>query len=121
VIDDEYYLRGVVELPITGVEEKFLWGVWARVWQTDYEEFANHYDVSRREETIGPYKGRLCNNLPGYVPTTLNLTCSIQVQPVGTRPLFVIDEPEHPLAIEQREGITLKRAREIAALVHHKK
>jgi hypothetical protein len=119
VIDDEYYLRGVIELPILGLDEVFLWSAWARVWQEDYEDFADHYHDEGRETTTGPYKGRLGNNLMGYDPTTLNLRCSIKVQRVGVRPLFIVDEPEHPLALEQRNGITLQRAQQIASLLYH--
>ena len=118
--NDEFYLRGIVELPIVGLNEVFLWGVWARVWQKDYDKFVEHYDTEGREKAIGPFKGRLCNKLPGYDPETLNLKCTVKIQPVGTRPLFIIDEPEHPLAIEQRNGIKLARARQICAIVRHK-
>jgi hypothetical protein len=117
---DEYYLRGIIELPIVGLDEVFLWGAWARVWQKDYEEFAAHYDAEGRDKLIGPYKARLCNNFPGYELETLNLKCNLKVQPVGTRPLLVIDEPEHPLATEQRNGISLTRARQLSALVRHR-
>jgi hypothetical protein len=117
--DDQYYLRGIIELPIIGLKETFLWGVWARVRERDYDEFAVHFEASGREKMIGPYKGRLCNRLRGYDLDTLNLKCSIRIQPVGIRPLFIIDELEHPLAIEQRHGISLERARQISAIVHH--
>ena len=120
IIDsDQFYLRGIIELPIAGLDEVFLWGVWARVWGKDYEEFAAHYRVEDREKSIGPYKVRLCNRLPGYDSETLNLKCTLDVQSVGSRPRLVIDEPEHPLAVEQRNGFTLTRARQISALVRH--
>jgi hypothetical protein len=119
VIDDAYYLRGIVELPIVGLDEVFLWGVWARVWQRDYEEFGEHYSDEGREKMIGPYKGRINNKLAGYDPSTQDLKCAIKIQPVGARPLFIIEEPEHPLAIEQRNGISLERARRISAMVRH--
>jgi hypothetical protein len=32
-------------------------------------------------------------------------------------PSFELDSPDHPLAIEQRNGITLDRVKEIASLV----
>jgi hypothetical protein len=117
--NDECYLRGIIELPIVGLDEVFLWGAWARVWQKDYDEFAAHYDAAGRENLIGPYKVRLSNKLPGYDPETLNLQCTLKVQPVGTRPLLVIDEPAHPLATEQRNGITLTRARQLSAMARH--
>jgi len=34
-----------------------------------------------------------------------------------TRPIFEIESPEHPLAVEQRNGITLDRVKEFAALL----
>jgi hypothetical protein len=48
----------------------------------------------------------------------LNLKVRIRIQPVGARPLIVIEE-EHPLAIEQKFGITATRALELAALLLH--
>lgn len=120
VIGDERYLRGIIELPISGLEgEVFLWGVWARIWQKDYEEFVEHYREKGREKIIGPYKGRLCNKIPGYDPETMNLKCAINVQPVGVRPLFIIDEQEHLLAIEQRNGISIRRAQTLSSLARH--
>jgi len=39
---------------------------------------------------------------------------------VGQRPLIVLEETDHPLSIEQREGMTIARAQEFAGLlVHH--
>jgi hypothetical protein len=118
--ENEHYLRGIIELPIAGLDETFLWGAWARVWQRDYAEFCDHCDSEGRETNIGPYKGRLGNNLPGYQSPTLNLKCTVHVQPVGIRPLFIIEEPEHLLAVEQCNGISLMRARSLAACVYHK-
>jgi len=36
------------------------------------------------------------------------------IQEVETRPLFVLQEGDHPLIAEQREGITTERVRAIA-------
>jgi hypothetical protein len=33
--------------------------------------------------------------------------------------LFFIDEPEHPLAVAQRDGMTLKQVEELAAKLLH--
>jgi hypothetical protein len=120
VIDNEqYFLRGVIEIPIIGLDEVFLWGAWARVWQKDYEEMSDFWETPGREKTIGPYKGRLNNNVPTYEPETFNLKCTLKIRPVGTRPLFVIEEPEHPLAIDQTQSISMDRVRRIASIVHH--
>jgi hypothetical protein len=120
LIEDAYYIRGIIELPILELEEQFLWGLWARVWPQDYDEILEHYTDPGKEEITKSFKGRLANRLPGYDSDAFNLKCTIKLQHLGMRPLFVIDEPEHPLAREQRNGISLQRARTIAAIVRHK-
>ena len=120
IIDQEkYFIRGLVELPIIGFGNVFLWGVWASVWKDDFDEISKHWETPGRENLIGPYKGRLNTRLSEY-PDTLNLKCTIRIQPVGSRPLFYLDEPEHPLAYEQRQGISLERIQEIASRLAHK-
>jgi hypothetical protein len=120
IIDEEaYFLRGLIEIPIIGFEDKFLWGVWARVWKKDFDEISDHWETQGRESRIGPYNARLNNALSEY-PNTFNLKCTIRIQPVGSRPLFFIDEPDHPLAREQREGISLERIQQIASHLMHK-
>jgi len=120
IIDDEwFFIRGLVEIPILGFQEPFLWGVWATVKKEPFEEISNHWETAGREDLIGPYKGRLDNSLSEY-PRTLNLKCTIHIRPVGERPAFCIDEPDHLLAKEQREGISLNRIQEIASHLMHK-
>src|SRR5579864_1473742 len=121
IIDEElYFIRGLVELPIIGFQDPFLWGVWASVWKEAFDEMSKHWETPGREEMIRPFKGRINNALSEYSPTTLNLKCSIRVAPVGSRPLLFIDEPEHPLAVEQRQGISLERVQQIASALMHK-
>jgi hypothetical protein len=43
----------------------------------------------------------------------------VHTRPVGERPFVELEPTEHPLAVEQRTGITLDRVREIAATVLH--
>jgi hypothetical protein len=51
-------------------------------------------------------------------PETLNLKLLIVLQPVGTRPLFILEE-EHPLATAQRDGISRADAMELCATLLH--
>lgn len=120
IIDNEqYFIRGLIEIPIIGFEEVFLWGVWARVFEKEFQIIESHWTTPEREKLIGPFKGRLNNRLSQY-PDTLNLKCTIEIQPVDSRPLFQIAEPDHPLAIEQRDGISLERVQQIASNLMHK-
>ncbi len=43
----------------------------------------------------------------------------VQTQPVGMRPLVELETTDHPLAIEQREGITMDRVLELAERILH--
>jgi len=43
----------------------------------------------------------------------------VHTHPVGVRPEIELEPTEHPLAVEQREGITWERVDEIAAIMLH--
>jgi hypothetical protein len=117
IIDQEqFYLRGCLELPIQGSNDIFLWGVWSRVHEADFDRMDEFWDHQRREHGIGPFKGRLANSLSLY-PETLNLGLRIEVRPAGTRPLFILEEPDRHLTREQASGITLEKAQEYACLL----
>ena len=45
----------------------------------------------------------------------------VRVRDWPTRPYVDLEPTDHPLAIEQREGITAARAREIAERIMHPK
>ncbi len=75
-------------------------------------------------DTVGreaeqPYFGWLTTDLSAYSPTTLNLKTRVHTRPVGERPFVELEPTGHPLAVEQRTGITWDRVREIAETVRH--
>ena len=119
VIDQQwFFIRGCLELPVLGSTEPFLWGLWASVREEVFDEISESWEEAGREKIRGPFKGRLANSLSVY-PETLNLKVKVLIQPVGTRPLFGVEELEHAIAIEQQAGISEERAREIASLLLH--
>jgi hypothetical protein len=113
-----FFIRGCLEIPISGEADPFLWGLWANVKEEVYDEISESWTSEGREKSRGPYKGRLANSLSVY-PETLNLKLTIRMQPVGSRPLLIIDELDHPLSVEQQVGITAERASELASLLLH--
>jgi hypothetical protein len=126
IIDQQqFFLRGCLEIPIIGQSEPFLWGLWATVWEKDFDEIADCWETQGRENKHGPFNGRLANSVKDY-PETLNLKLKIVLgapfKPdfglsgftVGTRPLFYIEESEHPFAKEQQHGISYQLAMERA-------
>ena len=60
----------------------------------------------------------LSTALPIY-PDTINLATNVHTRAVGVRPFVELEPTEHPLALEQRNGITWARVLEIASIMQH--
>lgn len=118
VIDGrDFYLRGRILVPVIGLEEPFVWGVWAEVSPKSFLRTHELWSTPGRENEP-PFPGWLNTELPLY-GDTINLEVNVQTQVVGWRPQFTVVDQEHPLAVEQREGITLERVEEIAERMLH--
>ncbi len=107
-----------MEIPIIGSNQPFLWGVWASIREEIFDEISDRWELEGREKKNGPYKGRLANSLSIY-PETLNLKLKIILQPVGLRPLFILEDDQHTLALQQNSGITQQQAIEMASFLLH--
>ena len=113
-----YFLRGCLEIPIIGSDEVFLWGLWASIKEDVFDEISRSWEEEGRERRHGPFKGRLANS-PSVYPDSLNAKLQIVMQPVGTRPLFVLEETERPIKLAQASGISRCEAFELAATLLH--
>ncbi|WP_455711921.1 DUF2199 domain-containing protein [Streptomyces erythrochromogenes] len=113
-----YFVKGLIEIPVIGSEDVFSWGVWVSLSRENFSRAADLWDEPGREGEQ-PYFGWLTTELPVYSATTLNLRTNVHTRPVGERPYVELEPTDHPLAVEQRKGITLDRVREIAAAVLH--
>lgn len=120
IIDGEhFFVRANIELPVVDAEQSFSWGVWVSLSEASFDRVSDLWETPGRESEP-PFFGWLSTTLPFSVyPSTLNLKTHVHLQPVGVRPLVELEPTDHPLAVEQREGITLARVAEIAALVLH--
>ena len=118
VIDGRYFfLRGCVELPGVDGAGPFVWGAWVSVSEPSFAHITERWTTPGREHDP-PCFGWFNTELPGY-PTTLSLKTMVHQRPVGERPWIDLEPTDHPLAVEQRSGITLARIREIAEVVLH--
>src|SRR5689334_4914053 len=60
VIDDEdFFIRGVILIPIRDTEEQLGLGVWVSQKRENFETYMNNYDTPK----IGPFFGWLSNRL----------------------------------------------------------
>lgn len=118
VIDDEhFFVRGCVELPVHGHPEPFTWGVWVSLSTQSYQAWVTSFQEDKRSH-IGPFFGWLNAWLKPY-PDTRSLKTRIHLRDNGIRPYIELEPTQHPLAVEQREGISIDRVAEIhAAMVH---
>lgn len=118
VIDGEFfYARGCIEIPVDGDEEPFVWGVWVSLSEDSFEKFLNSLGRKKRSH-IGPFFGWLSAEFLVYPPSE-NLKTMLHLRDDGTRPFIEIEPTDHPLAIEQRTGISADRVAEIYAAYMH--
>lgn len=118
VIDGkDFYLRGRIVIPILDYDEPFIWGVWAEISPKNFIGTIELWQAQGREAEP---------QFPGWIDTeiplfgdTINLLVDVQTQRVGRRPHFTVADREHPLAVEQRHGISLLRVQQIGELILH--
>ncbi|MGV9386353.1 DUF2199 domain-containing protein [Nonomuraea sp. NPDC003707] len=115
---EAFFVRGLIEIPVTDLDEVFSWGVWISLSREKFARVAKLWKTTGRENEP-PYFGWLSTELPIHSPSTINLKTNLHTRPVGQRPLIELESTGHPLAIEQRSGITLSRVQQIAEAVLH--
>ena len=62
----------------------------------------------------GPFFGWINTRLPDY-PDTINLKALVHLRQGGLRPAIELEPTDHPLAVEQRKGLSHERAAAICA------
>jgi hypothetical protein len=108
----DYFVRCVLLLPILGgSDQRFGYGVWSTLSPANFLRYVDSFDTGA-PPGLGPFFGWFSNRLKDY-PDTVNLKCQVHPQPDRQRPLIELEATDHPLAIEQREGITIDRLAEI--------
>ena len=105
VIDNEnFFIRCLLVLPVKGLEERFGWGVWSSLSETNFMRYQEHYSTDK--SLWEPMFGYLSNQLPDY-PDTLNLKLSVQPGGARMRPLLTLEPTDHPLSVQQRDGFSI--------------
>jgi hypothetical protein len=118
VIHGEHlFVRARLLIPLLGADTDFEWGVWTSLSRQNFIRMSDLWTTPGRESEP-PYFGWLSSDIPLY-DSTLGLKCHVHTQPVGQRPTLELEPTHHPLAVEQRTGITLDRVRDIAERILH--
>jgi hypothetical protein len=109
--DRDFFVRGIVELPIVGTKETFRWGVWGSLSRDNFRILLEMDEKPKRTELPRMFSW-LSTQIADY-PETLNLKMYAHIQAPGVRPQFELERADHPLSQEYYCGITPERVREI--------
>jgi hypothetical protein len=119
VVDEEYFfIRSCLEIPVWGCARPFVWGVWASLSKENFRRAFKLWDDPKRIEEP-PYFGWLSSALPTQIyPNTLHLKTHVHTRSMTERPYIELEATDNPLAVDQRDGITLERVLEIIQILH---
>jgi hypothetical protein len=109
--DDDFFVRGIIHLPIVGAAETFRWGVWGSLSRENFERLLKAHEDPKRIDLPAMFSW-LSTQIPEY-PDTLNLKMYAHIQEQGLRPHFRLEQTDHPLSQEYHKGITPQHVKEI--------
>jgi hypothetical protein len=109
--DEDFFIRGCLDIPLIGLAETFSWGVWCSVSRTNFLKYQEVFGEEHQSRVVS-FFGWFAVRLPGY-PDTLNLKVMAHLRDERTRPWFELEESDHPLTVECRRGISAERLQEI--------
>jgi hypothetical protein len=113
VIDSrDHFIRGVIEIPVRQQSRPFGIGVWVSQRRENFLTYLR----SPGSDRIGPFFGWLCTRISYYAEDTLLLKTLAHFRGGTLRPRIELEPTDHPLAVAQREGITIEEAWRI---IHH--
>ena len=114
-----YCIRAILEIPLTGTEDPFTWGVWVSQSKNNFDRFVETFETD--QSTDGSF-GWLPVDLPYYNKTHIgepiaHLECDVHWGANGQRPKVKLWDNAHQLAVDQMDGVSWKQALEIAKRV----
>ena len=118
VVDDaHFFVRGNIAVAVDGLNDQFHWGVWVSLSRENFSLYIEHFENPERSK-FGPFFGWLSAELKSY-PSTENLKTMVHLQDIPLRPSIELEPTDHPLAVEQRKGISQERLGEIYSAYLH--
>jgi hypothetical protein len=104
--DEEFFIRGVILIPIVDTSDHLGLGVWVSQKRENFQTYLNHFDSSE----IGPFFGWLSNSIPYYQPDTWAMKTMAHFQGSKQRPHIELAPSDHPLYLDFSQGVSLDRA-----------
>ncbi len=105
--NEDFFIRGILLVPIRGTDEHFGWGLWTSVSKANFDRYRETFD-SHEQSALGTFTGYISNQIDAY-PNLLQLVVRAHLQDDNQRPKLELEPTDHPLAVDQREGISQDR------------
>jgi len=118
VIDkNAFYVKGVLELPIIGLEEKLSFNVWVDV---SKENFLLYFKFPESENISfqSPIFGWFACEIDGF-EECLNLKSKLLFQYTGLKPSVLLEPTQHPLSRAFYGGMSIEKTIEIIEFYTH--
>lgn len=114
--DDIFAIRVMLRIPIHNVVEPFSWGVWVTQSRESFIRYVEGVGTDQRGVTTF---GWMPVTLESYIRTARyappeHLACDVHWHAAGLRPVITLHESDHPLYLDQRDGISWSKAVKIA-------
>ena len=118
VVDERhFFVRGHIQIPIHDYLDPLAFSVWSSLSEASFIHMSERWEAADRESDP-PYFGWLCSPIAVY-PSTIHLKLSVQSRAIGLTPVFTVEATEHPLAVDQHDGISVERWHEFAHQLLH--
>ena len=114
----EYFVRGCLEIPVRDGPGPLVYGVWTSLRERSYRRARELSAAANVPADEPPWFGWFASTLAHY-PQTLLLKSLVYPRPAPLRPLIELEPTDHPLSVEQREGISGARLVEIVQRLLH--
>jgi hypothetical protein len=118
VIDSiKFFVRGCLEIPVHGADDPLIWIVWISLSEQSFLAWLKVFGQEHRSY-MDPLFGWLDASFKPY-PEMIELKTRVHFRDHGLRPTIELEPTDHPLALEQRNGIPVERVAEIYAIMMH--
>ena len=119
VIDGKYFMvRARLDIPVHGIVEPFSFGAWSTLSRANFDKYLSGFDHGDYPD-MGPWPGWLCNKLENYLADD-PLAIWVAPQTDHQRPKLFVQADDHPLAIDQDNGISPERVLEFYEYYGHR-
>lgn len=114
---EHFFVRCVFEIPVHGLEGRFAFGIWSSLSRRNFDIYVEGFDDGDFADR-GPWSSWFSNELKVFAGTR-NQLCWMNPREDRNRPNLRLDNPDHPLAVAQREGLAAEQVLDIYAAYGH--